>query len=197
MRLRSNGGIRVVTQKAKTAGYHKKIWFSKISITNIIAFSNIIQKYWVAYDIDDKMFIVHLESEDKLNLEFKMHKRGLNQYNPRNKKIAFINTVSGNKEGYTQIQIKGVEVARNLYAKLCYQSQKDLKCVIRGNHIKDFPVTVEDVNATLKIWGKNIVALKGKTNRRKPNTVARDSVKIPVDFLKLHKKVFSTLHIFL
>ena len=56
-------------------------------------------------------------------------------------------------------------------------------------------MTVEDVNVTLNIWGKSIVALKGKTTRRKPNTVARDSVKIPKDLLKLHKKVFLTVDI--
>ena len=56
-------------------------------------------------------------------------------------------------------------------------------------------MTVEDVNAALKIWGENIVTLKGKTTRSKPNTMARDSVKIPIDLLKLHKKVFLTLDI--
>ena len=56
---------------------------------------------------------------------------------------------------------------------------------------------VEDVDVSLKIWGKNIAALKGKTTRSKPNTVARDSVKIPVNLLKFHKEVFLTLEIFL
>ena len=42
MRLESNGGTMVVTHKAKMAGYHKNIWFSKRSITNIIALSNVI-----------------------------------------------------------------------------------------------------------------------------------------------------------
>ena len=57
-------------------------------------------------------------------------------------------------------------------------------------------MTLEDVNFPLNIWGKNITALKGKTTRSKPNTVARDSVKIPMDLLKLHKGVFLTLDIF-
>ena len=56
-------------------------------------------------------------------------------------------------------------------------------------------MTVEDVNVALNIWGKNIGELKGKTTRSKPNTVARDSVKIPMDLLKLHKEVLLTLDI--
>ena len=49
-----------------------------------------------------------------------MHMSGLNYYDPRNKNFSLINNVSGNKDGYTQIQIKSAEVARIIYAKLCY-----------------------------------------------------------------------------
>ena len=38
--------------------------------------------------------------------------------------------------------------------------------------------------------------LKVKTTRSKPNTVARDSMKIPLDLLKIHKEVFLTIDIF-
>ena len=68
--------------------------------------------------------------------------------------------------------------------------------MIIRNQIKDFPATVEDIIVALKIWGTNIVALKEKTTQSKPNTVARDSVKIPMDLLKLHKEVFLILEIF-
>ena len=54
----------LVTHKAKMAGYHKNIYFSKRAITNIIALRNIIHQYQVYYDSDDKMFIVHRESEE-------------------------------------------------------------------------------------------------------------------------------------
>ena len=57
-------------------------------------------------------------------------------------------------------------------------------------------MTEEDVGVTLKIWGKNIASLKVNTDRSKPNIVARDSVKITMDLLKLHKEVFLTLDIF-
>ena len=142
------------------------------------------------------MFIVHREVEGKPNMEFRMNKSGLHYYDPRNKHFAFVDTVSGNKEGYTQRQVKDSEVATTLYYKLCYPSWKEFKWVIRNNQIKQRPVTVEDVDVALKIWGKKIVAIKVKTTRSKPNTVARDSVKIPMDLLKLHKEVFLTLDIF-
>jgi hypothetical protein len=48
----------------------------------------------------------------------------------------------------------------------------------------------------LKIWGKNIATLKGNTTWRKTNLVSMDYVKVPKEFLKLHKEVFMTTEIF-
>jgi hypothetical protein len=68
--------------------------------------------------------------------------------------------------------------------------------VIRSSEIKDFPVTVQDIDLALKIWGKNIAALKGNTTRRKMIPVARDYVKVPLELMKLHKEAFMTTAIF-
>jgi hypothetical protein len=73
---------------------------------------------------------------------------------------------------------------------------KDFKWVIRSNQIKDFPVTFQDIDVALKIWGKNVAALKGKTTRRKSIPVARDCVKVPLELMKLHKELFLTTDIF-
>jgi hypothetical protein len=56
------------------------------------------------------MFVVHHEPENKPNMEFQMHESRLHYYNAHNDEFTFINTVSGNKEGFTQRQIKGAEV---------------------------------------------------------------------------------------
>jgi hypothetical protein len=77
MRLKSNGGTMVVTQKATMPGYNKDVWFSTRAITNNFALSNLIQQYRVTYDSDDKMCVVHRESQGKPNIEFRMHKCGL------------------------------------------------------------------------------------------------------------------------
>jgi hypothetical protein len=93
-------------------------------------------------------------------------------------------------------QINGAELARTLYNTLSYPSMKDFKWVIRGNKIKDCPVTVQYIDVALKIWGKNIAALKGKTTRRKTIPVAKDYVKLPMELMKLNKKVFIMTDIF-
>jgi hypothetical protein len=129
-------------------------------------------------------------------MEFRMHHSGLHFYDPRDEEFAFINTVSRNMEGYTKRQIQRAEVARTLYATLSYPSWKDFTWIIRSNQIKDCPVTVADVDAAFKIWGKNVAALNGKTARTKPLPVATDFVKIPKEILDLQRDVSWTADIF-
>jgi hypothetical protein len=197
MRLKSNGGTMLVNRKATIPGYNKDVWFSTRAITNIIALSNLIQQYRITYDSADNMFVVHRESQGKPNMEFRMHKCGLHYYDTRNEKhLAFVNTVSENKEGFTKRKIKGAELVRTLYKTLSYPSMKDFKWVIRSNQIKDCTVAVQYIDVALKILGKNIATLKGKTTRSKTITVARDHVKAPLELMKLHKEVFLTTDIF-
>jgi hypothetical protein len=145
MRLKSNGGTMVVTRKATIPGYNKDVLFSTRAITNIIALSNLIQQYRVTNDSDDKMFVVHRESQGKPNMEFRMHKCGLHYYDPRNEKhLAFVNTFSENKRAFTKRHIKSAELTGNLYTTLSYPSMKDFKWVIQSNQIKDCPVTVQE-----------------------------------------------------
>jgi hypothetical protein len=197
MRLKSNGGTMAVSRKATLPGYNKSIWFSTRAITNIIALRKLIEQYQVTYDSDDLMFVVHRESESKPNMEFCMHESGLHYYDPRKEAhLTFVNTVSENKEGFMKRQIKGADLARDVYNTLSYPSMKDFKWVIQSNQIKDCLVTIQDIDVALKIWGKNITALTGKTTRRKSIAVARDYVKVPMELMKLHKEVFLTTNIF-
>jgi hypothetical protein len=161
MRLKSNGGTMVVNRKATMKGYNKTVWFSNRKITNIIELRNLIDQYRVTYDSDDLMFVVHRELESKPKIEFRIHESGLNYYDPRNEQhLTFVNTVSENNTGFTKRQIKCAELARDLYKTLSYLSMKDFKWVIHRNQIRDLPVTVQDIDVAMKIWGKNIAALK-------------------------------------
>jgi uncharacterized protein YodC (DUF2158 family) len=110
MCLKSNGGTMTVTHKAQMAGYHAHGWYDKKAITNILALRNVIKQYRVTYDSDNQMFVIHRESEGKPNMQFQMHESGLHYYGPHNEEFIFVTTVSGNKEGFTQRQIKGTEV---------------------------------------------------------------------------------------
>jgi hypothetical protein len=142
------------------------------------------------------MFVMHCNSEGKPDMEFWMHKSRLHYFDPRDSEFAFVDTVSENKAGFTKREIKDVDAPRSLYSKLNYPSWKDFKWIIQSNQIKGCPVTVEHIDTALMIWGKNITALKGRTTHTKPDLVARDFVKVPVELLKLHKEVYITANLF-
>jgi hypothetical protein len=125
-----------------------------------------------------------------------MHESRLHYFDPRDSELTFVYNVSKNKAGFMKRQIKDAEVARSLYSKLNYPSWKDFKWIIQRNQIKDCPITVEHVDTALKIWGKNVASLKGKTTHTKPDPVARDFVKVQVELLKLHKEVYITANLF-
>jgi hypothetical protein len=86
-------------------------------------------------------------------------------FNPRDSNFTFIHTVSKNKTCFTKRQIKDVEAARYLYSKLNYPSWKDFKWIIWSNQIKECLVTVKHIDTVLKIWGKNVTALKERPLR--------------------------------
>ena len=159
LRLQSNGGTMLVHHKAKLEGYCNDVWFSDKAIADIIAFKNLRKQYHITYDsrISDA-FTVHRQCVNKPDMLFRMHESGLHDYDPSDDSYVFVNTVSENKEGFSQRQIKGAEAARALYARVGYPSTKDFKWVIQSNLIQDCPVTVADIDVARQIWGKNIAA---------------------------------------
>jgi hypothetical protein len=198
MRLKSNGGSMVINHKATLPGYAKDVWFSTRAITNILALSNVIQQYQVTYDSNDFKFVVH-RMPAKPNMNFRMHESGLHYYNPReekNEQMMFLNTVAENMLLFTKRQVKDAQVAKALYTSLERPSIKDFKWIVRNHQIKDSPVTVQDVEVAISIWGKNIEKLKGATTRSKSVPVKLDYIKVPKELLKLHREVFLTADIF-
>jgi hypothetical protein len=83
-----------VKKQAIMPVYHAHVWYNKIAITNILSLSNVIKQYFVTYDSNDQMFVVHRKPEGKPDMEFRMHKSGLHYFNPRDSEFIFVNTVS-------------------------------------------------------------------------------------------------------
>jgi hypothetical protein len=58
-------------------------------------------------------------------------------------------------------EIKDAEVARSLCHALDGPSMKDHKWIILSHQIKDSPVTVQEADVAVSIWGKNVSKLEG------------------------------------
>ena len=70
---------------------------------------------------------------------------------------------------------------------IAFPSTANFKSAIQMNAIKNCPVTIEDMNVSIKICGTNIPTLKGKSTHRKPPQVINDCIKLPPE-LKANNK---------
>ena len=58
--------------------------------------------------------------------------------------------------------------------------------MLKGNVIKNCPVTAADEDIAEKIYGQAISTLKGKITRKTPKAVVADEVLIPQELLTKH-----------
>ena len=79
-------------------------------------------------------------------------------------------------EGYTPRQVLKARKARKFMHDMSAPSYKDLRKVIRMNHIKNCPVSIEDIGLAERIFGKDVPVLKGKTVRPKSKEVNKKDV---------------------
>ncbi len=105
-------------------------------------------------------------------------------------------TVEDNMSLFTKHQVASADLVCNLQAGLVYPSVPDLKWIVKANMLKDSPVTSQDVDVALKIWGASVALLKGKTVRHKPPLIMEDVIEVPKEIWQLHKRVTLTIDIF-
>jgi hypothetical protein len=98
-----------------------------------------------------------------------------------------IMTVKENSKGYTQRQFKNAKKARWLYHIIGCPTGENFKHILWQNIIKNCPVTADDVNIAIKLFGGNIGALKGKSTWGQPTPVKDDQLKIPPKLLQQHQ----------
>ena len=61
--------------------------------------------------------------------------------------------------------------------------------IITINVIKQYPVTVEDLDICEKVFGRDIYTLKGKTVNTKPNSLVNDYIYIPQELKDKHQTI--------
>ena len=167
-------------------------------MTNILSLAKVKLEYPVSYSGDD--FIVHRAKHGYTYMVFKPYPSWLHVYDKNDPRglasYSFIATIEENMSLFTKHQVASADLARNLQAGLAYPYVKDLKWIVQANMLKDSPVTAQDVDVALKIWGPSVALLKGKTVPRKPPLVLEDIVEVPKELWQLHKRVTLMIDIF-
>ena len=108
------------------------------------------------------MFILHSEGAGLSNMEFLMNNSGLHYYEPPKKDLVLLKNVSKNKEGFSKRQIKSAVKYRELQHTPGFTTIKEVKWIIRSNHIQDCPVETEDLYNAKTICEKDMPYLKRK-----------------------------------
>jgi hypothetical protein len=79
-----------------------------------------------------------------------------------------VDTVEQLKRNYNKRELEAAECARRLYITMGRPSESSFEQMIKKGKILNNPVTVMDYRNAIKIYGKDLGAVKGKTVRQKP-----------------------------
>ena len=116
----------------------------------------------------------------------------------RENTMLLLNTVSENREGFTQREYEVAREARRAMHLLGFLSEQDFENIVRLNMIINCPVTFSDVKNAELIFGPDITSLKVKSVKRKPVSVVTDYVEIPGEIPESRKELgVSTYIIFI
>ncbi len=66
---------------------------------------------------------------------------------------------------------------------------ENFKGIVKGNLIKNLPISVEDIEQAEQIYGPDLYALKGKATRTTPKSVVNDEIKIPSELISKNNKL--------
>ena len=80
-----------------------------------------------------------------------------------------VTTLSENWKGYTDQQYDRAKTAWKLYHIIGMPTVENFKALLRMKAIQNCPVMVEDMKIAERIFGPNMLSLKGKSTRRKPS----------------------------
>ena len=125
---------------------------------------------------------MYVHRKDGLIIEFNEYKSGLYFYDvaDQGKNItssdinynyltsySLLQTVEANKIKYTKREVKSAESARKLMKQLGHPSQQYFEQYLRGNLIRNCPLSVDNIKRASDIFGPEVQSLQGKMVKRK------------------------------
>jgi hypothetical protein len=161
-----------------TVYYHLQV------TANVLSFLNMARRFKsVVYDNRQQdAFIV--TRDDNTTFTFVPSKEGLYFYDfqnsinrearkkePEEQNTMVINTVEELQQNYMTRELKQVEAARRLYVMMGRPSREDFDRMINSGKILNNPITTEDYKRAEAIYGTDLVVLKGKTMKKRPERV--------------------------
>ena len=199
--IQSNGGEMCTDVKGYLTNYGE-VWYHPASLANILSLANVRKKFKVTLETgpSDKKPTIKVHCDNNIVIDFVEHKCGLYVHQIKRtsdiKGHALVQTVKENESNFTNKEIKKAQAARDLYKKLGRPGYKQFFSILQNNQIIDCDVTVTDAKRSIKIYGKDIGIIKGKTVRRKPKSVTSpDLVPLPPQIRNWHRNIILCIDI--
>ena len=188
-KIQCNTGM--VEVKMKGMFGETPVWYHPDGVANILSLKSLKEKHHVTYDSQDEGGVFRVKTS-KGEVKFVPHPNGLHYIDLRennNIEKVLINTVESNIEGFTRKEVDGARKARDLQMMLGHPSNQDFRSIVHANLIANCPISENDITNAEAIFGKNLAGIRGKTTRRKPERVRTDYVRIPKEFIEMHRSV--------
>ena len=202
IRAFTNGGYQDSFDRGTLPGFFD-VWYNPDSMLNILSFAEVAAHFRIVTDTarSDSIF-VYLSDAAK-PIEFKMLRNGLYFFDAKNGLASvtaknaitfypynFAQIVSENKKNFTRREIQGADDAKELYKSIGMPSYAKFFSLLQSNFFRNCPVTLGDAKRCIKIYGKEIAAMKGKMTRPQPQHIpSHEPTAIPKCIYDGHKNI--------
>ena len=109
------------------------------------------------------------------------------------KRVSFVETLEENKSRCTAQEINQAKEARKFYHNIGAPTLENVKHSMKGNSVRNNPVTEQDMIMAEDVFGKDPSYLKGKTTKRTPKAVIDDTIAVPRESRATEKMSCCTL----
>ena len=184
LKIVSNGGGSVTYDTIGDFGLiPMPVYYNKNSLANVLSFKQVAALDGVHITVNTLVEKAILVSFGDTVLKFKECNDGLYYLNVSDIKnetkssvtpysasspssnFCFLNTVKSNKSLYTKKQVKLAELARQLQQHMGFPGNDVFRDNLQNNCINNCPITVDDFNRSLAIFGTAEPILKGRMTK--------------------------------
>ena len=104
--------------------------------------------------------------------------------------LSFFSSVRENKSNFTKKEIEGANKARILYRHINMPGNNFFHHLVKNNYFRNSPVTPNDVENAMTIYGPDLSFLKGKSTRKRSKPIENIQVTdIPMAIHQNHTKI--------
>ena len=194
IRALTNGGHQDSTMVGNFPNLGE-VWYNTKLIANILSLAAVRKVCRVTMDSlrEPTMFVHRLDSS---LMKFVEHASGLYVYKPNDTNATatgytMVSTVAAQQKLFSRRAVQAADVARDLYRLLGRPDEKEFYDILKKNMIRNCPVTPDDAQRALVVYGPDIAVVKGKTTRHTaaPRVPTFVSKPIPAPILEHHRDI--------